>query len=70
MTTPDNTEHPNEEVQELTDENLEEVSGGARIRLVGIGEFERANLTSGDSTGGQGGDGWIGGNGGCAGLFH
>ncbi len=28
MTTPGNTEHPNEEVQELTDENLEEVSGG------------------------------------------
>ena len=28
MTTPDNTEHPNEKVQELTDENLNEVSGG------------------------------------------
>jgi hypothetical protein len=28
MTTPDNTENPNDEVQELTDENLEEVSGG------------------------------------------
>ena len=31
MTTPDNTEHPNEEVQELTDENLEEVSGGHQV---------------------------------------
>ena len=28
MTTPDNTERPNKEVQELTDENLEGVSGG------------------------------------------
>jgi hypothetical protein len=28
MSTPENTEQPNEEVQELTDENLEEVSGG------------------------------------------
>jgi hypothetical protein len=28
MTTPGNTEKPNEEVQELTDDNLEEVSGG------------------------------------------
>ncbi len=28
MITPDNIEQPNEEVQELTDENLEEVSGG------------------------------------------
>ncbi len=28
MTTPDNTEQPNEEVQELTGDNLEEVSGG------------------------------------------
>jgi hypothetical protein len=31
MTTPDNTEQPNEEVQELTDDNLEEVSGGGNV---------------------------------------
>ena len=29
MSTPENTENLNEEVQELADENLEEVSGGA-----------------------------------------
>jgi hypothetical protein len=34
MTTPDNTEHPNEEVQELTDENLEEVSGGHQANML------------------------------------
>lgn len=33
MTTSDNTEQTNEEVQELTDENLEEVSGGVSPRI-------------------------------------
>jgi hypothetical protein len=37
MITPDNIAQPDEEVQELTDENLEEVSGGAAgTALLGV----------------------------------
>ena len=63
MTTPDNTEHPNEEAQGLTDENLGEVTGG--IRPVGTtGALEGATLTNGHGTGGS-----TGGNGGNGGLL-
>ena len=37
MTTPDNTQEPEQDVQELTEENLEEVSGGAAVTaLLGV----------------------------------
>jgi hypothetical protein len=51
MTSPDNTEHPNEEVQELTDENLEEVAGGIRAYPGVIGELTGADLTNDGSQG-------------------
>jgi hypothetical protein len=69
MTTPGNTEHPNEEVQELTDENLEEVSGGKEsgwYTLQGSGTapddvVDAFTLTHGHSRGGVGPIGGTGG---------
>ncbi len=46
MTTPDNTEQPNEEVQELTDENLEEAAGGIN-RLFATSDEEETDTSLG-----------------------
>jgi hypothetical protein len=69
MTTPDSTPDTDPEVQELTDENLEEVSGGkesGRYGLQGSGtapdDFVDAfTLTHGSSRGGVGPIGGTGG---------
>ena len=46
MTTPDQTPEKELEVQELTDDNLEGVSGGTRVNLVAIGDLEGVDLTN------------------------
>jgi hypothetical protein len=46
MTTPDQTPDTELEVQELTDENLEGVSGGTRAYLGVIGDLEGVDLTN------------------------
>ncbi len=46
MTTPDQTPDTELEVEELTDENLEGVSGGTRAYLGVIGDLEGVRLTN------------------------
>jgi hypothetical protein len=46
MTTPDQTPDTDQDVQELTDENLEGVSGGTIGGLVAIGDLEGVDLTN------------------------
>jgi hypothetical protein len=51
MTTPDQTPDADQDVQELTDENLEEVAGGIRAYLGVIGQLTGADLTNDGSQG-------------------
>ncbi len=46
MTNPEHTPDTELEVEELTDENLEGVSGGTRVSPVAIGDLEGVGLTN------------------------
>jgi hypothetical protein len=65
MSTPEQTPDLELEAQELTDEDLDQTSGGIQVYLAAISDLEGFSLTNGHGTGGHGGDGSAGGAGGA-----
>jgi hypothetical protein len=51
MTTPEQTPDTDQDVQELTDENLEGVSGGTRVPITAISDLTGVDLSNGGSQG-------------------